>query len=215
MIEVLGQPFKADGGVRPQGGISAADGVKVPTLTATGIPHGMGQGLIQLIVPIPLCFVRDFNFLPVVLPHLFKRLANVADLAFNHEQNGIVSQCCVGTKQHKKVGEPMHGGAFVGLGSTRPEPPKIQLVFAHNEPLGNGGGGLEAGAKDNHVDWVSLTGLVHNGCGRDLGDGPIDQFDVWEVERGIVVIGHEHAFTAHGVAGRECSDQGWVIDLPF
>lgn len=174
--------------------------VALPPGIAAGVREG---GFLQLclqqrvVLPRDVFFGRDGECVSAD-PGLEDRiddLREVADLRFDHQDEGVVREVRVGPVEDAEVRELRHRDAFVGVGGAGPEFREGDAVAACDFHGREEGHRLEACGEDDGVVflWGVLVGEFDAVGGEALDLGGC-QADVWAGERGIVVVGDDGAF---------------------
>src|SRR5260370_35921225 len=100
-----------DDGAGPEGGDFAGLLVLIPTVAAAGLPDGARHAAIDFFDEGLLDFGTDFQeaLLPAV--HEFQAIHGVANLRFEHENDGIVAQSSVRSEEYGAIWEAIEGNA--------------------------------------------------------------------------------------------------------
>lgn len=113
---------------------------------------------------------------------------DVTRLRFNHQDDAVVAEVCVGAVQHGKVWHLRHGDAVEGFGTVGPDLTQRSVIAAAHRDGVHKVQCLKAGRQDNEVVVVGFSCFgLDAGC-SDGGDLLGDEGDVWESEGWVVVI---------------------------
>src|SRR5580693_2225671 len=78
-----------------------------------------------------LCFWSHFEDVPLAALHERQTTHHVADLRFDHKNDGIVSQSCVGSEKQKEVGKAADGYAKICAHALAPGIVNFYAAAAH------------------------------------------------------------------------------------
>src|SRR5580658_3391043 len=160
-----------------------------------------------------LCFWSHFEDLPLSALHECQAAHYVADLRFDHQNDGIVSQSRVGSEKQKEVGKAADGYAKIGAHALAPGIVNFYSAAAHQPNADERLGGTKACAKDQDIHWALDTVHGYDAVLADFGNRPGDQLYVGSGQGRIVVVRDEHPFAAQFVTGFQCGAEFGVADL--
>src|ERR1700720_4845973 len=87
----LGSPDIRDDGARPERDIFAGALVLVPTVTAAGLPNGSSEAAVDAFHKLLLRFWANFEDMAFGALHELQATHDIADLGFDHQDDGIVT----------------------------------------------------------------------------------------------------------------------------
>src|ERR1700722_2877602 len=160
-----------------------------------------------------LCFWSHFEDLPLAAFHERQTAHHVADLRFDHKNDGIVSQSRVGSEKQKEVGKAADGHAKICAHALAPGIVNFYAAAAHQPNADERFCGTKTRAEDQDVHGALGAVRRYDAVLADFRDGGGDQLYVGPGQGWIVVIRDEHSFAAQFVLGFQCRAEFWVADL--
>src|SRR5260370_9934128 len=141
-----------DDGAGPEGGDFAGLLVLIPTVAAAGLPDGARHAAIDFFDEGLLDFRT--NFQDALLPafHEFQAIHGVANLRFDHQNDGIEAQSGVGPEKHEEIGEAIDGDAEIGGHALSPTVVNCDAPLPHDAAATEGLRSAEDDAVDQDVD---------------------------------------------------------------
>ena len=187
--------------------------ILIPTVAAAGEPDGAAHAAVDFVDESLLGVCADFDDAVLAALHELQTLHGVADLGFDHQDDGIVAEAGVGPEKHKEIREAGDGDAEIGAHALSPGVVNFHAAAADDAATDERFGGAEAGAINQDVD-----GALHAVFGDDavlahFGDAIGDQLDVRTVERRVVIVGNQHALAAQLIVGRQRGADFGIFDL--
>ena len=203
-------PAIAQGEAGPVAAVAAL-GIQIPALAA--LPDGVLQGLLHLPVLLAIGVRIDFHAAGAAAPQGCQTAHHMRDLAFQHVDDGVVTQIGVGAIQHEEVGKTRHGHAEIGAGPFAPDGVEVDAIASGNAHRRQKLGGGKAGAVHQHIGGVQRAVFGFHTVRMDAADRCGDQRDVGPRHGGQVVAGEQDALAADRIVRREPGTQGGIGHL--
>jgi len=188
--------------------------ILIPTVTAARLPDGAGHAAVDFIDKALLRVRTNLHDPPPAAMHELQTLDRVADLGFDHEDDGIVAQSGVGTEEYEEIGEAADGNAKIGGHTLPPGVVNFHPALPHHANADERFGGTEARAINQNVDRALHSIVRDDAAFPDLGDSPGDKFHIGAVQRRIEIIRNENALAAQLIVGRQRGAQFGVCPRP-
>src|SRR5260370_32131325 len=135
-----------DDGAGPQRGDFAGALVLIPAVAAARLPHGAAHATVNFLDEALLSFRENLDYALFAALHELQALHGVTDLGFDHQDDGIVAESGVRTKQHKEIGKTGNGDAEIRAHSFFPRIMNFHATAANNAAADERLGGAKAGA---------------------------------------------------------------------
>src|SRR5260370_15854275 len=203
-----------DDGAGREGGDFAGLLVLLPTVAAAGWPHGARHAAIDFFDEGLLDFGTDFQDALLPAFHEFQAIHGVANLRFDHENDGIVAQSGGRCEKHEEIGKTIHGDAKIGGHALSPSGVNFHAALPHDAAANEGLRCAEAGAVDQDVDGALDAVARDDAVLADFGNPIGDKFDVRTIESGIVVVGNKTRLAAELIVRSERRAELRIFDPP-
>src|SRR5713101_4527911 len=201
-----------DDGAGPEGGDFTGNLVLIPTVAAARLPHGASHAAVDFFDEGLLGFRADFQDALLPAFHQLQAIHGVADLGFDHENDGIVAESGVRAEKHEEIGEAADRDAEIGGHAFAPGVVNFQAALPYQAAPDERLGGAKTGAVNQDVDRTLDAIARDDAVLADFGDGFGDEFDVRTIEGGIVVVGNEDTFAAQLIVRSERGAQFGILD---
>src|SRR5260370_5172921 len=203
-----------DDGAGPEGGDFAGLLVLIPTVAAAGLPDGARHAAIDFFDEGLLDFGTDFQDALLPAFHEFQAIHGVANLRFDHENDGIVAKSGVRSEKHEEIGEAIDGDAEIGGHALSPGVVNFDAALPHHAAANERFRSAEAGAVDQDVDGALDAVARDDAVLADFGNPIGDKFDVRTIESGIVVVGNKNTLAAQLVVRSKRRAKLGIFDPP-
>src|SRR6056297_3840772 len=131
-VETPRQPPESGREARPQRGVAAAHRVKIPAAAAAAVPYRAREPLLQPVIPGALGVLAHLDHAGAAALHPLQRAHHVADLALDHQDYRVVTQCGVRPEQGEEIREAGHRGALVGGRPVRPQAAEVAAAATND-----------------------------------------------------------------------------------
>src|SRR5216684_1441291 len=183
-------------------------------MAAAGLPDGAGHAAVDFFDEGLLNFRADLQDALLTALYQPQAIHGVADLGFDHEDDGIVTKAGVGAQKDEEIGEAVDGDAEIGRHAFPPRIVNFHAALPYHAATDQRLGGAKTGAINQDID-RTLDAVTRDDAVRaHLGDSFRDQLDVRTIECWIVVVGNEDAFAAQLIVGRERRANLLIFDVP-
>src|SRR5260370_8143574 len=131
--------------------------VLIPTVAAAGLPDGAAHAAVDFFDEALLDFRADFQDALLSALHEFQAIHGVANLRFDHQNDGIVAQAGVGAEKHEEIGKTINGDAEIGGHALSPGVVNFHASLPRDAAANEGLRCAESGAVDQDVDGAHDT----------------------------------------------------------
>src|SRR5260370_19979733 len=188
--------------------------VLIPTVAAAGLPDGAAHAAVDFFDEALLDFRADCQDALLSALHEFQAIHGVANLRFDHQNDGIVAQAGVGAEKDAEIGKTINGDGEIGGHALSPGVVNFHAAIPHDAAANEGLRCAEAGAVDQDVDGALDAVARDDAVLADFGNPIGDKFDVRTIESGIVVVGNKNALAAQQIVRSERRAELRIFDPP-
>src|SRR5262249_60293821 len=103
--------------------------------------------------------------LQTIFSHLLETIHHVADLRLDHDDDGIVRECGIGSEYHKEIRKAADRDAVIAANAAAPDIAKPRCVSAGDRKRAQRSGDLESGRVDDGID-ASLGSVARDDAVR-------------------------------------------------
>src|SRR5580704_6490283 len=208
-----GAPGVCDDRTGPECGVFSCALILIPAAAAAGLPDSACQAAMDVSDKLLLLFWTHFEDVLLGAFHEGQTTHHIADLRFDHKDDGIVAKSGIGAEQQKEVGKAADGHAEIRTHALAPGIVDFHAAAADNPNADERLRGAKACAKNQNVDWTLDAVLRHDAVLAHFRDPARDQLSIGPCQCGIVIIRHEDALAAQFIVRFQRRAQFWVANL--